>query len=283
TFDESSNPSETREFTFTLSDNEDLSLEVDAALNPPLPVAYDMTISTEKGESVTDTLKADYATSFTIESQPSYGTVTLLDEAKGVFGYEPDEDFKGEDSFSFTATNSTGTSNVSNVDITNFEEVNNLFVYDGQTYPLEGGFILDYGEFTEGFRNHFFIITEKEEFYFIDDSINSNYYMYLDLESVGPESFDPGTYVYSSTTIQSNHLYSGLVNFLYADDPDLEIDVTAGEVTVSISGDIYTLHFDLILENGKSLIGSISYPFTIIDESSQSKMLPKPVAKTGRL
>ena len=270
-FDEASDIAEPQEFTFTLNDSEDTSIEVEATLNPPLPVAYDVQVTVEVGESISGTLKADYAATFTIESDGENGNVTLLDETTGQFGYDRGDSFTGTDSFTFSATNSSGTSEVAMVSIQVKGE--NEFTYDGKTYPLEWGYIDDFKEYTKGFRNFDFLLAQKEGRFETDyyDTSNSDYVIYLWLESLGSGSFDSGTYEFSSdTTVNRNFLYDGELYF--SDDNGEELNyqvIVDGVVEVSISGNIYTLVFDLILENGKPLKGNLSYPMEIIINDSE--------------
>lgn len=137
--------------------------------------------------------------------------------------------------------------------------------FDGEVFELAWGEIYDYGEFTEGYRNYDFIIFEKEEdFSSEEDEYNSKHAIYLWFESPGAGSFDPGTYVFSSTNIDENHLYTGEIIYFAEDD---YIEVTAGEVEISISGATYTLEFDLTFEGGKELKGTLSYDFEVYDET----------------
>lgn len=153
----------------------------------------------------------------------------------------------------------------------------NNFLYDGKTYSLESGIIYDYGEGTTGFRNYDFLLTEKQE-NFEDESeeadINSDYYIYFWLESLGASSFTGGTFNFDdSDEADASHLYDGALIFIIdASEEDFEeYFVTAGSVDVSISGDTYTLDFDVTLNNNKTLVGKFSYDFEIIDETQPLK------------
>jgi|GEM_PF-6658279 len=153
----------------------------------------------------------------------------------------------------------------------------NNFLYDGKTYSLESGIIYDYGEGTTGFRNYDFILTEKQE-NFEDSSedadINSDYYVYFWLESLGANSFMGGTFNFDdSDEAEASHLYDGaLVIIINASEEEFEEHfVTAGSVDVTISGDTYTLDFDVTLNNNKTMVGKFSYDFEIIDETEPLK------------
>ncbi|HEX6983142.1 MAG TPA: hypothetical protein VF181_10310 [Balneolaceae bacterium] len=107
-------------FTFELynKNNSQQVMSIDAVLKPDLepPLAYNLNIK-HRGQTITDTLEADFAQTFAIEDNPSRGIVEL-NEWTGVFTYEGFfESVTGIDSFTFTATNSAGTSNVATVTI----------------------------------------------------------------------------------------------------------------------------------------------------------------------
>ncbi len=80
-FLESDMPTDDQAFNFDLLNTEDSEepTVIEATLKPVKPITYNMQVSVAAGESVMDTLKADYAASFTIESNPANGTLTLLD------------------------------------------------------------------------------------------------------------------------------------------------------------------------------------------------------------
>ncbi len=153
----------------------------------------------------------------------------------------------------------------------------NNFQYDGKTYSLESGIIEDYGEEKPGFRNYDFFLTEKQE-NFEDESeeaeINSDYIIYFWLESLDASSFTGGTFNYDdSDEAVASHLYDGALIFIInaSEDDFEEYFVTAGSVDVSISGDTYTLDFDVTLNNDKTLVGSFTYDFEIIDNTAPLK------------
>jgi hypothetical protein len=70
---------------------------------------------------------------YIIDDLPDNGTVTLVDEATGQFTYEPDENFNGEDFFTFKVNDGSIDSNVATVRII----VNPVadFIFDGFFSP----------------------------------------------------------------------------------------------------------------------------------------------------
>ncbi len=79
--------------------------------NPP-PTAEDGSVTTRENTAVNGVLSATGIgpLTFAIATQPSHGSVTLTDAETGAFTYTPDSGYAGNDSFTFTASNSVGTS-----------------------------------------------------------------------------------------------------------------------------------------------------------------------------
>jgi hypothetical protein len=55
------------------------------------------------------------------------------------------------------------------------------------------------------------------------------------------------------------------MNFNLDTDTGLALEATGGTVTVSVSGDIYTVEFTLLLEDGKTATGTWSGPAPVVD------------------
>lgn len=145
----------------------------------------------------------------------------------------------------------------------------NELTYGDETLELAWGIAFDYGEYTEGYRNYDFSLFEVEEDT-TSENIESDHGIYFWFESLGPDSFDPGTYTYSDgENIDANHIYEGdIIFFNGGSEEDFEFYfVTDGTVDISIDGDTYTLDMDVTFDNGKELKGSFSYDFEVFDES----------------
>ncbi len=84
------------------------------------PTASNGSVSTPENTAVNGTLQATGSgtLTFAIASQPAHGTVTLTNAATGAFTYTPASAFTGNDSFTFTASNSAGTSNTATESVT---------------------------------------------------------------------------------------------------------------------------------------------------------------------
>jgi cyclophilin family peptidyl-prolyl cis-trans isomerase len=109
--DPSTNTTQTQSFQVTVAPN-------GTATSLPLdlkPIAFSATQLYTANTPVTIQLAGDPANSathagqtlsYTLTSQPANGTVTQFDKDKGTLVYTPKSDFRGDDSFQFTVTNS---------------------------------------------------------------------------------------------------------------------------------------------------------------------------------
>ena len=149
---------------------------------------------------------------------------------------------------------------------------NNEFVYDGETYSLGWGVAFDYGEFFTGFRNYDFVLAEvAEDVNDTTENINSDYYIYLWLESKGADSFSGGTFTYhdfnqNQNLPVTNFIAEASLSFVTGSNEEY-YSATSGTVEVSIDGDTYTLEIDVVLDNGETLSGSFSADIEVLDES----------------
>jgi len=97
------------------------------------PIASDMSITTEKNESISGKLKATDADNdplvFSIDTQPQSGTVKITDAADGSFTYTPKFNQVGADSFKFKANDGTIDSNIATVTVMITEPAPPIFKY----------------------------------------------------------------------------------------------------------------------------------------------------------
>ena len=100
-----------------ISDTFNHRIQVFAKLLPIInnpPVALDKILQTNINTPVTITLEAsdsdigDFITSFNIISGPIHGQISNFNSANGILTYTPNNNFVGQDSFTFNATDSQG-------------------------------------------------------------------------------------------------------------------------------------------------------------------------------
>ena len=119
-------------FTFTASDGTSTSntgkvsitvnsLAPEAPINTP-PVAESQSVTTKEDTSVSITLDAadkdGDGLTYSLRSSPSHGSLSSFNEDTGSVVYNPDNGYTGSDSFTFTASDGTSTSNTGKVSIT---------------------------------------------------------------------------------------------------------------------------------------------------------------------
>lgn len=105
-------------FSFRLRETEAdyLGPVISATLQIPLtPVAADLAFETNSGTALSARLTATHATSFTLVTQPSDGTLTLTDPVSGAFTYTPSSGYGGTVGFTYRALNASATSQTATV------------------------------------------------------------------------------------------------------------------------------------------------------------------------
>ena len=116
-------------FTFTASDDTSTSntAKVSITVNsvtpvntPPVAKSQSVTTTSDTPASITlDASDKDGDTlTYAIESFPTHGSLSSLDKDSGSVTYTPDRGYTGSDSFTFTASDDTSTSNTAKVSIT---------------------------------------------------------------------------------------------------------------------------------------------------------------------
>lgn len=144
----------------------------------------------------------------------------------------------------------------------------NTVNYNNNSYELKSALAFNNNYYApEGYTNY--------RFYFTDNRIDvenaqlyGSFFVYVELESLGSEKFNPGTFVFSDSENQPQYkIKSAHVNLdgngdgLLGDSDDERIIANSGTVTVSGDNLNYTFIFDLSLENGKTVTGKYSGNF----------------------
>ena len=87
---------------------------VPGTATPQPPITADISLQGSEDTPLSGQLEADNSEgtslTFTVVSQPGHGTIIVEDDT-GSFTYTPAPNYSGDDSFSYTAANSAGTSN----------------------------------------------------------------------------------------------------------------------------------------------------------------------------
>lgn len=241
------NPIEPKNFTFSLTDIDNNVLEVEATLNPPLPISYNDQFSVRIDSIYNDTLPAAFAASFKIESQPTYGTLSLIDETKGEFEYTPNNTVTGgTDTFTFSTTNSRGISEFATVTV-------NL------VNPFAGTWVMD--TFENGTPVGQYVVFEFEECAIPAGEWTINW----ETLNIGEQSW---SYNGNYTEILYNKAIDVETCTVLNDEPNTSEDIPYGDsgtytrngdvITTTINGETETGQIIFINEN-KIKLGDLTY------------------------
>lgn len=144
----------------------------------------------------------------------------------------------------------------------------NYFLYDGQRYNLDKGFIENFGDNGNGSYDF--------DVYLVSDSINYSIpdedfvgvgdIIYLDLNTSSEDGLVDGAYKFSNDR-DTFTLVDGLVGIkmdINTEEGKELVEIAAGEVDVSISGNNTTLDFDLTTTTNKRVRGKFIKELTRI-------------------
>ena len=170
------------------------------------------------------------------------------------------------------------------------EPETNQIQYNGTKYTLEKSLMIDYGALSlYGSQDTHF----NHDFYIADGNIDYQngqvqeiagaFAVFSELVSAGTTKFNTGTFNYvdnnNDGSLNESQLEAKYKNKSVFADAKVYIDTngnrilsdetplktTGGSIKVSGSGNTYTLEYNLILENGKTLKGSNSSSFSKIN------------------
>jgi hypothetical protein len=170
------------------------------------------------------------------------------------------------------------------------EPETNQIQYNGTKYTLEKSLMIDYGALSlYGSQDTHF----NHDFYIADGNIDYQngqvqeiagaFAVFSELVSAGTAKFNTGTFNYvdnnNDGSLNESQLEAKYKNKSVFADAKVYIDTngnrilsdetplkaTGGSIKVSGSGNTYTLEYNLILENGKTLKGSNSSSFSKIN------------------
>jgi len=140
------------------------------------------------------------------------------------------------------------------------------FTYDGNTYELATAVIERGGENTgPGESGYYVNFAAASSGMDIINLTGTGDGLSLDLNS---SSYDlvAGTYTWSTTNVENTVVDAMIVlNYNLATDEGTTHFATTATVTVSVSGDTYTVEFTLTLENAKTVKGIWIGPATVVD------------------
>jgi len=146
----------------------------------------------------------------------------------------------------------------------------NHFTYDGQTFDLDHGFMVDYGQWW-GDGHNFDIWLHSDGIEFGDDLMDvtgTGHGMFFEMYSADDDGLAPGTYVYDDDDSGDPYTFYWadiIMDFDTETEEGVEIDITGGSVEVERSGSTYTLRVDAVGADGKEITGYFNGPLPIHD------------------
>jgi len=144
----------------------------------------------------------------------------------------------------------------------------NYFSYDGKTYNLDKGFLEYYGDNENGsYDFDVFLVSDSINYSIPDEEyFGVGNVVILDLNTSSARGLDEGTYKFSNER-DTFSLVDGLVGIkvdAYTEEGEELVEIAAGEVDVSISGNNTTLDFDLTTTTNKRVRGKFIKELTRI-------------------
>ena len=144
----------------------------------------------------------------------------------------------------------------------------NEVTFDGEVYTTSGGLILDSGTQGGTHYNYNFYVTDGEislNGNTLEISASTNFYVYASLVSVGPDSFTPGNFEYTTSfQLIDKNIFVAPVIYVRGESGFDSTLGTGGTITVSGSGPNYTVTYDITF-GSKILKGTYSGTFDIQD------------------
>jgi hypothetical protein len=131
------------------------------------------------------------------------------------------------------------------------------FAYDGNTYTLTQGAIINYGSYDPLKSNIYYL-----DLYLMNDGLNletmsgEGNYLYFEMFSSSDKALLSGTYNYDEPATFTFDLGYVFINHQPGTNTGTTVEVYNGSVTISQSGSDYTITIDCEDENGKKITGS---------------------------
>lgn len=136
----------------------------------------------------------------------------------------------------------------------------NHFTYDGQTFDLDYGFMVSFGQWWgDGYIFDIFLHSDGIEFSEdLMDATGKGHGMFFEMYSPDEDGLVPGTYVYDDDDEGDPFTFYWadiIMNFDTETEEGDEVIIEGGTVEVERSGSTYTLHVDAVGEDGKEIKG----------------------------
>ncbi len=148
--------------------------------------------------------------------------------------------------------------------------LSNHFTYDGETYALDLGFIMNYGQWWgDGYNFDIFLHSDGIE---ISDNFmdvtGEGHGIYFEMFSPNEDDLTPGTYNWDGSDEGNPFTYTWgdiIMDWDFETDEGTEITFSGGNVEVEKSGSNYTIRVAVTAEDGKEITAYFRGPLPIYD------------------
>lgn len=151
------------------------------------------------------------------------------------------------------------------------DDKKNHFKYDGNTYEMTSGVMLNWGQWWgEGYNFDLYLFSEGINYNGIWDITGTGHGIFFELYSPNENELAAGTYNYDPEDEGDPFTFSWadfVIDYDIENETGTEIDIVGGTVKVEKSGSTYTITIDATAQGGKPVTGYYKGTFTIEDMS----------------
>lgn len=134
------------------------------------------------------------------------------------------------------------------------------FTYDGQTFNLDHGFMVNYGQaWSDGYNFDVWLHSDGIQVGdHLMDMTGKGHGMFFEMYSADEDGLAPGTYAFDDDDEGDPYTFYWadiIMDYDIETEEGLEVDIAGGTVKVERSGSTYTFHVDAVGEDGKKITG----------------------------
>jgi hypothetical protein len=148
---------------------------------------------------------------------------------------------------------------------------NNSVAYNGTSYSIDNGAIIDWGTDGEHYNYDIFLADGEIDFE-TNTATGASIIVYAELFSPGDSDFSAGTFIYNASGNVSGKYYFEMLQVMTdsnnnrrLDEHDEILNVTGGKVTTTGKPSNFSMELDVTLDNGKTLKGNYSGSYDYYD------------------
>ncbi len=149
------------------------------------------------------------------------------------------------------------------------DDQKNHFKYDGNTYEMTSGVMLNWGQFWgEGYNFDLYLFSEGIQYNGIWDITGTGHGIFFEFYSPNENELAAGTYNFDPEDEGDPFTFASadfVLDFNIETETGTEVEITGGSVKVEKSGSTYTITIDVVAEDGKAVTGYYKGTFTMED------------------